>query len=153
MPSLLARLQACARERDYRAQADPLCAESAAVLATLRRRGLSARLHLPGNDAYAHRIDIELGVADDGATATAEALIRFDLRAYVLLAYRVRGALRSPADDEAGARPQCAAIREVLDAANLEELAPTQARTTLSPELLERGFIDDSVLAYFFESR
>ncbi|QWF18182.1 hypothetical protein [Lysobacter capsici] len=147
MTAVLAQLQAFAHEHDYLPQADPPNAEWQIVLDILKRHEPHIRAYPPGNDLYAHRFAIALG-----HDARADLLIRFDLRIYVALAYHVSDTLHQLAVDDLHLRASTAPLRALLDRHGLRELAFEEARTTLSERMLAHGFIDTTVLAYFFES-
>lgn len=147
MTPVLARLRTFAHDHDYLPRPDPATTEPERVRDLLQRQGLHVRARAPANDAYAHRF--ELGLDE---RARAEVLIRFDLRAYVLLTYLTSGPLHRLAIDDASLRARCAAMLELLNAQGLEELGFDEACTRLSPRMLANGFIDDTAMAYFFES-
>lgn len=147
MTAVLAQLQAFAHEHDYLPQADPPNAESQFVLDMRERLESHVRAYPPGNDLYAHRFAIALG-----NDARADLLIRFDLRIYVVLAYRVSDTLHQLAAGDTRLWERSARLRAVLDRHGLRELAFEEACTTLSERMLAQGFIDNTVLAYFFES-
>lgn len=147
MTAVLVQLQTFAREHDYLPRADPPNAEWRVVLDLLKRHEPQVRAYPPGNDLYAHRFAIALG-----NDARADLLIRFDLRTYVVLAYHVSDTLHRLAVDDARLRERSMPLRALLDRHGLRELAFEDACTTLSERMLAHGFIDTTVLAYFFES-
>ncbi|MFQ6309718.1 hypothetical protein [Lysobacter capsici] len=117
------------------------------MLDMLERLESHVRAYPPGNDLYAHRFAIALG-----NDARADLLIRFDLRIYVVLAYRVSDTLHQLAVGDTRLWERSARLRAVLNRHGLRELAFEEACTTLSERMLAQGFIDNTVLAYFFES-
>lgn len=147
MTPLLAKLRTFAHDHDYLPRPDPATTELEGLFDLLRQQGVPVRARTPGNDAYAHRLELDL----DGQTRV-EALIRFDLRVYVLLAYRSSGSLRRLVLDDASWRARCTATLDLLAARGLEELGFDEAVTVLSPRMPGHDFIDDTVMAYFFES-
>ncbi|MBX9399913.1 hypothetical protein K4L06_01210 [Lysobacter sp. BMK333-48F3] len=147
MTPLLVRLQTYAHDRDYLPHADPADADSERMLDGFERHYPQLRAHRPGNDAYSHRLDIRFG-----PEARADILLRFDLRVFVVLAYRVEGALRHLAIDDDELELRCAPLLDELRRHGFKRLAFADACTSLSRRMLAHGFIDDTVLAYFFES-
>ena len=146
MPPLLARLQSFARDRDFMPLFDPPTAELESLRELFLPHARYVHAHLPGNDAYSHRLEVGL----DNETR-AEVMVRFDLRTYVVMIRRATGPAFELVPQDAQSRERYLPFHEQLRRCGIEELDFDEARLVLSDEMLTRGFIDNTVMAYFFE--
>jgi hypothetical protein len=78
--------------------------------------------------------------------------VRFDLRVFVVLPYVMTGGVKQLAVDHAELAKLCAPIVKVLQDRKFDQISVDDAARSLSDEMFDKGFVDDTVLAYFFES-
>lgn len=146
MTPLLARLQSFARDRDFMPLFDPPTSELERLRELFLPHAHHVHAHPPGDDAYSHRLEVAL----DRETR-AEVMVRFDLRTYVVMICRATGPAFELVPQDAQSRERCRPLHEQLRRRGIEELDFDEARLVLSDEMITRGFIDNTILAYFFE--
>ena len=101
----------------------------------------------PGNDQYSHLIvvrfhDMELQI-----------LLRFDLRLYVLVPYKFAQKLRAFDNSITSENAEeVIGVRSALARAGFQELPLRDLSAQLSPSLVDQGYLDNTYMAYFFES-
>jgi hypothetical protein len=108
---------------------------------------VNATGHGPANDRYSHLIDCEFS-----KEMQARFYVRFDLRVFVVLPYVMTGGVRQLAVDHAALAKLCAPFVKVLQDRKFDQISFDDAARSLSDEMFDKGFVDDTVLAYFFES-
>ncbi|MCZ7935302.1 hypothetical protein O9X90_23520 [Agrobacterium leguminum] len=147
MTHTIQRLEEFAAAREFKPLADPPAPELDAVREAFSKNHARVTVYGPGNDRYAHLVDCEVGEA-----LQARFHIRFDLRVFLLLPYiRVNGVMQLMTDSTASAGP-CAPFLKILEDRGFEQVSFEDARRQLSDKMLDKGFIDDTRQAYFFES-
>ncbi|SDQ29411.1 hypothetical protein SAMN05216569_0507 [Pseudoxanthomonas sp. CF125] len=148
MNSTLRKLEALATERKFAPLPDASTPEVDAVCEALGAGKMRAVARTPGNDLYSHLIECEFN-----RELRARFLIRFDLRVFVVLPYVMNGRLWELATGHAKLQALCAPLVSRLLERKFEQITFAEAMGPLAKDaMLEQGFIDNTVLGYFFES-
>ncbi|MET3496463.1 hypothetical protein [Variovorax boronicumulans] len=149
MTPTVQKLKAFAAARDFEPLPDAPAHEIDEVLAAFFG---AADVHAtgtgPANDRYSHLIDCAFSPA-----LRAQFFIRFDLRIFVVLPYALVGDAWQLSVEHAALQTLCAPLVKVLEEAHhVAQIAFDEAMHPLSNTMLAKGFIDNTLMAYFFES-
>jgi hypothetical protein len=147
MTPTIQKLEAVAAARDFKPLPDAPARELAEVLHAFGAAKAHATGHGPANDRYSHLIECEFS-----KEMQARFHVRFDLRVFVVLPYVMTDGARQLAVDHAALAKLCAPIVKVLQDRKFDQVSFDDAARSLSDEMFDKGFADDTVLAYFFES-
>lgn len=147
MTPTIQKLQAFAAARDFKPLPDAPARELDEVLHAFSAAKAHATGHGPANDRYSHLIDCEFS-----KEMQARFHVRFDLRVFVILPYVMTGGVRQLAVDHGALAKLCAPFVKVLQDRKFDQISFDDAARSLSDEMFDKGFADDTVLAYFFES-
>lgn len=148
MNSTLRKLEALAAERKFAPLPDASTPEVDAVREALGADKTRTVARAPGNDLYSHLIECEFN-----RELRARFLIRFDLRVFVVLPYVMYGRLWELATGHPKLQALCAPLVSMLLECKFEQITFAEAMEPLAEDaMLDQGFIDNTVLAYFFES-
>lgn len=143
----LRKLEALAAEREFAPLPDAGTPEFDAVSEAFGANKARVTASAPGNDLYSHLIECEFD-----KDLRARFLVRFDLRIFVVLPYAMNGRLWELATGHARLHALCAPLVRILEDRQFEQIGFDEAMQPLPEEMLDNGFIDNTVLAYFFES-
>jgi len=147
MTPTIQKLQAFAAARDFEPLPDAPAHELDEVLHAFSAAKAHATGHGPANDRYSHLIDCEFS-----KEMQARFHVRFDLRVFVVLPYVMSDGVRQLGVDHAALAELCAPFVKMLQDRNFDQVSFDDAARSLSDEMFDKGFADDTVLAYFFES-
>jgi len=147
MTPTIQKLEAFAAARDFEPLPDAPAHELDEVLHAFSAAKAHATGHGPANDRYSHLIDCEFS-----KEMQARFHVRFDLRVFVVLPYVMSDGVRQLAVDHAALAELCAPFVKMLQDRKFDQISFDDAARSLSDEMFDKGFVDDTVLAYFFES-
>ena len=147
MTPTIQKLEAFAAARDFEPLPDAPTRELDDVLDAFGAANVHATGHGPANDLYSHFVECTFGRA-----LQARFFIRFDLRVFVVLPYALSGGAWQLSAGHAELHALCAPLVKVLEARQLEQVAFDAAMQPLSGTMLLKGFVDNTLMAYFFES-
>ena len=148
MNPTLRKLEALAAERKFAPLPDASTPEVDAVREALGAGKTRAVARAPGNDLYSHLIECEFN-----REMHARFLIRFDLRVFVVLPYVMNGRVWELATEHPKLQALCAPLVSMLLERKFEQITFAEAMEPLAEDaMFDQGFIDNTVLAYFFES-
>jgi hypothetical protein len=147
MTPTIQKLEAVAAARDFEPLPDAPAHELAEVLHAFGAAKAHATGHGPANDRYSHLIECEFS-----KEMQARFHVRFDLRVFMVLPYVMTDGVRQLAVDHAELAELCAPFVKMLQDRKFDQVSFDDAARSLSDEMFDKGFADDTVLAYFFES-
>lgn len=147
MTQTIQKLEAVAAAREFAPLPDEATPELDALREAFSANKARVTVHGPENDRYSHLIDCEFS-----KEMQARFYVRFDLRVLVVLPYVMTGGVRQLAVDHAALAKLCAPFVKVLQDRKFDQISFDDAARSLSDEMFDKGFVDDTMLAYFFES-
>jgi len=134
-----------AKSKGFRPYFDEATEEFAALSAKLGRCYRGTVASTPGNDLYAHAVEIDM------RDCVVVIMLRFDLRIYALVAYRKIGRALSAVCVGEPLREKLRQALQILQVSGFQEITQKVGSVCLGREPLERGMMSNTVFAFFFE--